>query len=99
MYQRRIYHAFIMLHPSHYLITTQNQSFKQIVYSHLSRLKSFNSSQNRIRFNSETTFGRFVNNIQTFVTRLTRFSFRINKPPKGKLTIIRFGRYLHNPHT
>ena len=32
MYQRRIYHAYIMLHPSHYLITTQNQSFIQIVY-------------------------------------------------------------------
>uniref|UniRef100_A0A251TI96 Uncharacterized protein n=1 Tax=Helianthus annuus TaxID=4232 RepID=A0A251TI96_HELAN len=46
----------------------------------------------------ETTFGRLVNNIQTCVTRLLFNLFRINKPPKGKLTIIRFSRYPQPPH-
>ena len=100
-YQRRIYHDSIILHPSHYLITTQNQSFNSFISFQIVYLVSNRLTRPKIVFVLivKNTFGRLVNNIQTFVTRLTRFSFRINKPPKGKLTIIRFGRYLHNPHT
>ena len=103
-YQRRIHHAFITLHPSRYLNTNQ----KPIVYPN--RLTSFPNCiqivpksfthlnrSNLHRFNCDNWLSRLQqSNLRDSITSL--LASRINKPPKGKLTNIRFSRYPQPPH-